>query len=60
MIILYKQIIKFQNSSSLTPKFLYNNFNKKILLNFNLKTVIQQAGVKFGAFLKQNGCLMCL
>ena len=39
-----------ENASNLTHEFLYDNFNKKILLNFLVKIVITKLMCKFDAF----------
>ena len=36
------ELFLLENVSNLTHEFLYDNFNKKILLNFLVKVVIQK------------------
>ena len=49
-----------KNASNLTHEFLYDNFTKKILLNFIDKIVIKNLCVKFEVFSTQNGSFFFL
>ena len=51
---------RLENALNLPHEFLYDNFNKRILLNFLVKIVIKNAGVKFDAFSKRNGSFIFL
>ena len=48
----------FNSTSNLTHEILYDNFNKKILLNFLVKIIIQSSSVKFDAFSRGNNSFM--
>ena len=49
------ELIHLPNASNLTLELFYDNFNKKILLNFLVKNDIKNSCVKFAAFSRRNG-----
>ena len=49
------ELFPLENASNLTPGFLYDNFNQKILVNFLVKIVIKNSFVKIDAFSEENG-----